>query len=60
MITATFLVIIFLIQGCKKDYFNRPPQSSLTAGVFYANDADILSGTGCFILLPGDLITEPL
>ena len=34
------------MQGCKKDYLNRPPLSAPTAGTFYANDADILSGTG--------------
>ena len=34
------------MQGCKKDYLNRPPQSSLTSGVFYATDADVLTGTG--------------
>ncbi len=46
IITAASLVIIFLIQGCKKDFLNRPPQSSLTSGVFYATDADVLTGTG--------------
>ena len=40
------VLIIFLIQGCKKDYLNRPPLASPTAGTFYANDADVLSGTG--------------
>jgi hypothetical protein len=34
------------MQGCKKDYLNRPPLGAPTAGTFYANDADILSGTG--------------
>lgn len=32
--------------GCKKDYLNRPPLASPTAGTFYRTDADILSGTG--------------
>ena len=40
------VLIIFAIQGCKKDYLNRPPLASPTAGTFYANDADVLSGTG--------------
>jgi len=46
IIATTSLLVIFLIQGCKKDYLNRPPQSSLTSGVFYATDADVLIGTG--------------
>src|SRR5215203_3322181 len=45
-ITAISVLIIFLIQGCKKDYLNRPPLASPTAGTFYTNDNDILSGTG--------------
>jgi starch-binding outer membrane protein, SusD/RagB family len=45
-ITAIWVLIIFVIQGCKKDYLNRPPLASPTAGTFYANDDDILSGTG--------------
>jgi hypothetical protein len=35
-----------IIQGCKKDFLNRPPLSAPTAGTFYANDNDVLSGTG--------------
>jgi len=45
-ITAILVFVIFLIQGCKKDFLNRPPLASPTAGTFYANDNDILSGTG--------------
>ena len=45
-ITTTLILVIFIIQGCKKDYLNRPPLSSPTAGTFYANDNDVLSGTG--------------
>ena len=33
-------------QSCKKEFLNRPPLSAPTAGTFYANDADVLSGTG--------------
>ncbi|KAA9035684.1 RagB/SusD family nutrient uptake outer membrane protein [Ginsengibacter hankyongi] len=46
LIAITSFVSFFFIQGCKKDFLNRPPQSSLTSGVFYATDADILTGTG--------------
>ncbi|HEV8284273.1 MAG TPA: RagB/SusD family nutrient uptake outer membrane protein [Chitinophagaceae bacterium] len=45
-ITAISALVIFMMQGCKKDYLNRPPLASPTAGTFYANDNDILSGTG--------------
>jgi starch-binding outer membrane protein, SusD/RagB family len=45
-ITALSVLIIFLIQGCKKDFLNRPPLDSPTAGTFYANDNDVLFGTG--------------
>lgn len=46
IITVLSLVIIFTILGCKKSFLNRPPLSAPTAGTFYANDADVLSGTG--------------
>ena len=40
------LVVILIMQGCKKDYLNRPPLDSPTAGTFYQSNADILNGTG--------------
>ena len=45
MFTGSLLVIL-VMQSCKKDFLNRPPLSAPTAGTFYANDADVLSGTG--------------
>jgi starch-binding outer membrane protein, SusD/RagB family len=44
-ITVSFLAV-FVMQGCSKEFLNRPPLSSPTAGTFYASDADVLSGTG--------------
>ncbi len=44
-ITLTLLVVS-VIQSCSKEFLNRPPLSAPTAGTFYANDADVLSGTG--------------
>jgi len=41
-----FLLAASIMPGCKKDYLNRPPLASPTAGTFYRTDADILSGTG--------------
>jgi len=40
------LLVVMVMQGCSKDFLNRPPLSAPTAGTFYANDADVLSGTG--------------
>jgi hypothetical protein len=40
------LAALLLMQSCKKEFLNRPPLSAPTAGTFYANDADVLSGTG--------------
>jgi len=45
VITAAVLAA-FVMQACKKDYLNRPPLASPTAGTFYQSDAEILSGTG--------------
>ena len=43
----SFLMLaLFVMQSCKKDYLNRPPLASPTAGTFYQNDGDILNGTG--------------
>lgn len=36
---------IAVMQGCKKEFLNRPPQDATTSGNFYTNDAEILSGT---------------
>jgi hypothetical protein len=44
--TMIFLLAASIMPGCKKDYLNRPPLASPTAGTFYRTDADILSGTG--------------
>ena len=43
---AAVLMLVLMIQGCKKDFLNRPPLSAPTAGTFYASNADILTGTG--------------
>ena len=40
------LIMIFVMQGCKKDYLNRPPLASPTAGTFYQSNTDVLNGTG--------------
>ena len=45
-ITTILVLVVCIIQGCNKEYLNRPPLASPTAGTFYANDNDVLSGTG--------------
>ena len=37
---------VVVMQSCSKNYLNRPPLASPTAGTFYQTDQDILSGTG--------------
>ena len=47
IIIITILALaVFVMQACKKDYLNRPPLASPTAGTFYQTDADVLNGTG--------------
>jgi len=45
LLAITVLAVI-LMQSCSKNYLNRPPLASPTAGTFYKTDADILNGTG--------------
>src|SRR6185312_17218386 len=45
VITISMLAMV-VMQSCSKDYLNRPPLASPTAGTFYQSDADILNGTG--------------
>lgn len=40
------MLAVSIMPACKKDYLNRPPLASPTAGTFYQTDADILNGTG--------------
>lgn len=46
IVLVTGFLVLLVMQSCKKDFLNRPPLSAPTAGTFYANDADVLSGTG--------------
>lgn len=45
MVLAISVITVFAMQSCSKDYLNRPPLASPTAGTFYQTDADILTGT---------------
>ena len=46
MVITISVLTVFVMQACKKDYLNRPPLASPTAGTFYQSDVDILNGTG--------------
>jgi hypothetical protein len=46
IIITISLLLVLVMQGCKKDFLNRPPLGAPTAGSFYATDQDVLSGTG--------------
>ena len=44
-ILSFILIGSFTISGCKKDFFNRPPESALTLGNFYQNTDQVRSST---------------
>lgn len=46
IVIAISILAMVVMQSCSKDYLNRPPLASPTAGTFYQSDADILNGTG--------------
>ncbi len=46
IIIMTSALAVIVMQSCSKNYLNRPPLASPTAGTFYQTDQDILSGTG--------------
>jgi hypothetical protein len=45
-VITILILAMFVMQSCKKDYLNRPPLASPTAGTYYRSDGDILNGTG--------------
>jgi hypothetical protein len=36
---------LIVVAGCKKDFLDQPPQSSLTANTFYKTDDQVMAGT---------------
>ncbi|BAU55493.1 RagB/SusD family nutrient uptake outer membrane protein [Mucilaginibacter gotjawali] len=44
-ITGLALVASVLAAGCKKDFFNRPPQSQVTVGNYYQTTAQVQAAT---------------
>ena len=39
------LVLVVIVNGCKKDFLTRPPQDSTTSGNFYTTNAEVMAGT---------------
>ncbi|WP_207422992.1 RagB/SusD family nutrient uptake outer membrane protein [Desertivirga brevis] len=37
--------LLFVVQACKKDFLERPPVDTLTDGVFYKTESEILAAT---------------
>jgi starch-binding outer membrane protein, SusD/RagB family len=46
IVIITVAVAVCVMPSCGKNYLNRPPLASPTAGTFYQSDAEILTGTG--------------
>ena len=42
--TMLFATLV-IVQSCKKDFLNRPPQDATSSGAFYTNDAEVMAGT---------------
>ncbi len=38
-------ISLITVTGCKKDFFNRPPESAITIDNFYKTDAEVASST---------------
>lgn len=44
-ITGVAAIAGMLVTGCKKDFFNRPPQSSVTVGNYYQTTSQVQAAT---------------
>ncbi|HXO77326.1 MAG TPA: RagB/SusD family nutrient uptake outer membrane protein, partial [Puia sp.] len=42
---SMLLVLVVIVNGCKKDFLTRPPQDSTTSGNFYTTNAEVMAGT---------------
>lgn len=39
------IICTFIVTGCKKDFFNRPPENEITIDNFYQNDSQVAAST---------------
>ena len=42
---SILLVMLVIVNSCKKDFLTRPPQDSTTSGNFYTTNAEVMAGT---------------
>src|SRR5665811_1441975 len=47
---SAFVSITFI--GCKKDFFNRPPENASTVGTYYQTTAEVQSSTNILYAAP--------
>jgi hypothetical protein len=45
-------LILFIGSGCKKDFFNRPPENASTVGTYYQTTDQVLSSTNILYAAP--------
>ncbi|MDR0793909.1 MAG: RagB/SusD family nutrient uptake outer membrane protein [Chitinophagaceae bacterium] len=49
---VALIASIFMATGCSKDFFNRPPESSITAGSYYQTTAQVQASTNALYAMP--------
>lgn len=49
---GTSLLIAIMASGCKKDFFNRPPENELTVGTYYETVAQVQASTNILYAAP--------
>ncbi len=49
---GTVVMVSAMATSCKKDYFNRPPLSSVAVGNFYQNAAQVNAATNVLYSVP--------
>ena len=49
---GTSILIAVMASGCKKDFFNRPPENELTVGTYYETVAQVQASTNILYAAP--------
>jgi len=52
LILASCILLLILSAGCKKDFFNRPPENALTVGTYYQTVAQVQNSTDILYAAP--------
>src|ERR1700734_4421766 len=50
--TGAVVLICVSATGCKKDFFNRPPEDQSTVGTYYQTPAEVQSSTNILYAAP--------